>query len=163
MLQKIKVYLVKKNILKHPDTETKIKFLLDNVNLINLYSSTSSNTFANFLHANIVSYLDELSVILISSLDTKAISVKQITEHSYINTSFSFWYTYDKVILNDDIYLKEFLSKALAFVQWSNVAKVDYNSNTRLNNFRRLSPYYHNITEIIETLYNLTIYSTSKR
>lgn len=157
MLNKLKDYLLSKGIIKLDTTIKKIEYLLNNVDTINLYSIAFRNVTEDFLEKDIITYLDTLNFILRSSLETKVISIKMINENSYKRITYSFWYSNEHKILPDNSYLKEWLTLAMRFIKWSDYAKKDFKNSNNTVNCRKLSPYYLNITNIINTMTEIVI------
>ena len=157
MLNKLKDFLLAKGIIKLDTTIKKIEYLLENVDNINLYSISFRNVTEDFLEKDIITYIDTLNFILRSSLETRILSIKFINENSYKRTTYSFWYSNDHKILPDNSYLKEWLTLSLQFIKWSEFAKKDFSNSNNTVNCRKLSPYYLNITNIINTMSSIII------
>lgn len=149
----IKLMLYRKGYLQAKTTEEKLDRLLVYITKLDLYSRYFSNITQSFLEKDIVAYIEELERILIYTLDSKLISVRSITPESHKELPYSYWYTYNGIILNDKDMLKLWLEKARAFVVWCDTAKTDFNNTVRINNFRKLAPYYNNIINITDDLY----------
>lgn len=154
MFEKIKLILYQKGLFKLDTLEKKIEYLIKHFDKINLYSKDFRNVYEDFLEKDIVRYIETLRFILRSSLETKPISINPITDSSYYRITYSFWYSNQGEIINNNETLKEWLQQALQFIKWGDVAKKDYNKAYNSSNFRKLSPYYLNITNIIDTLIN---------
>lgn len=131
----------------------KLKFIRKHVEYINLYDRYYTTIEQDFLEKDVVKYIEELDKILISSLDSKIVQLRVISPASYVKLSYSYWYTFNGIILNDNKLFITWLDKAITFVDWCDVAKTDYSNNYRLNNFRKLSPYYNNILNITEDIF----------
>jgi hypothetical protein len=157
MLNKIKDFLLSKGIIKLDTTIKKIEYLLEHLDNINLYSISFRNITEDFLEKDIITYIDTLQFILRSSLETKIISIKYINENSYKRITYSFWYSDDLKILPDNEYLKEWLLLASQFIKWAEFAKKDFNNSNNTVNSRKLSPYYLNITNIVNTILDIAI------
>ena len=157
MLNKIKDFLLSKGIIKLDTPIKKIEYLLEHLDSINLYSISFRNITEDFLEKDIIAYIDTLQFILRNSLETKVISIKFINENSYKRITYSFWYSNDHRILPDNEYLKEWLTLSLQFIKWAEFAKKDFNNSNNTVNSRKLSPYYLNITNIINTITDTVI------
>lgn len=152
MFKKIKFLLFKKGYLKLDTIEKKIKFIITNIEKVNLYSSSYRNIYCDFLEKDILDYIEVLKIIVRSPLDTKIITVKSITESSYISTSFSYWYSNKGDMLDNKEYINTWLTLSLGFIEWCEEAKKNFNNTNSINNYRKLSPYYNNINNIIENM-----------
>lgn len=153
LIKNIRLFLYKRGYKKVTSTSDKIKRCLYYIDYINLYDRYYSNLDGTFVEKDIVHYAEELEKILVYPLDTKIVNIKVIIESSYSNKPYSQWYTYDGIILNDRKVLKFWLEKSLAFISWCDTAKKDFGNTYRLNNFRKLSPYYANIITIVDDIY----------
>lgn len=152
MLNILKKFLSFRKKNKLITTIDKLKYLIQEVDNINLYSSSFRNTNDDFLERDIISYIDQLQFILRNSLETKIISIKVINENNYTYTTYSFWYSNAGMILKDNTFLKEWLELSLRFMQWAEHAKKDFNNVNSTVNSRKLSPYYLNISNIVNSM-----------
>ena len=157
MLTNLKYYLYRKGWLKPKSTKDKIKLLLTFLDKIYLYDRRYADLEGKFVEKNIVEYIEELEKILIHPLCSKIVEIRTITDYSYTTVSYAYWYTYEGRIIDDNEVLKLWLTKSLSFLEWADEAKVDFNNTYKQNNFRRTAPYYHNITTIVNEIYNQSV------
>lgn len=153
VLQRLRLWMIRKGLIKHKSLQAKLTCLLELTD-INLYDTTFRNIQIDFLENNIVTYNNILEYLLLQGLETKFVSVRDITQNSYHYVSFSFWYSDEGEILGDSKELVRFLKNTKAFIVWYEKSAVIKNNTTLLNNVRRLKPYYHNIASVIENIYN---------
>lgn len=152
MVRKIKWYLYYKRILRLNKLEDKIKFLMTYQDKINFYSSNYRNSFINTIHRDIVNAIDELKAILKQPLETKFVAVRNITQDNLYYKSLSLWYSNDNFELPDNEIFIIWLEQILSFVNWYNIATQPNSNNAMMNNVRRLNPYYHDISTIVNTI-----------
>lgn len=152
MFKKIKYILYKKGYLKLDTLDKKIDFILMFINNINMYSIFYRNKHIDFLEKDILEYINKIKYLLMQGLETKILSINNITESSYINTSFSFWYSNNKSILDTNNELIEWLNLVKDFGNWCSSAKSNFNNTYVSVNYRKLSPYYLNITNIVDSI-----------
>lgn len=156
MFKIFKKFLFKEDI-KLDTINNKILYLIKHVDDIDMYSSEFRNVSEDFLEKDIIEYIKILNFILRSNLETKTISIKYINENSFTYTTFSFWYSNNNAILKDKSFLKEWLELSLRFTKWYEYAKKDFNNSSNTVNSRKLSPYYLNIINIVNSMINIII------
>lgn len=119
---------------------------------INFYTPDYRNTFLDFIESDIVKYDKILVDVLRQGLETKFVTIRDITQNSYQYKSFSFWYSNNDNVLETKAEYKKFLYTIFNFTKWYEEAKVQHDNTTLLNNVRRLTPYYYNIEQIVNTI-----------
>ena len=151
MLQRIKNYLYKRKITNSETLLDKIELLQKNPSIY-FYSSIYCNTFLNFIEKDIIDYNNVLENILRQGLETKYVSIKNISEQNYYYTSLSFWYSNKTAVLNTNDEFKRFLNNIHTYISWYEKNKTEVVNVNINNNIRRTKPYYYNIELIVNTI-----------
>lgn len=152
MFKGIKRYLYKKGYLRLDTLYKKILYLVKYKDNINFYSPNYRNSMLDFLEKDIVIYNRQLDNVIRQGLETRYVTVRDISQNSYTYTSFSFWYSDNGKIIENNQELDRFLHQITIFVKWYEDSIKDMTNTTLLNNTRRLKPYYTNIETIVNNI-----------
>lgn len=152
MLTKVKQYLYKKGILKHNTLLEKIKYLEPHKHNINFYGPNYRNNMLDFIEQDIVTFNRQLDYIIRQGLESRYVTVKDISQNSYIYTSYSFWYSDNNKVIENKNEIDRFFNLIFTFVNWYEESITNKTDATLLNNTRRLKPYYANIEAIVDDI-----------
>lgn len=152
MLKGIKKYLYKKGYLRLDTLYKKTMYLAEYKNNINFYSPSYRNSMLDFIEKDIVIYNRQLDNIIRQGLETRFVTVKDISQNSYTYTSFSFWYSDNGKVIENNKEIDRFIHQITVFVKWYEESIKNMTDATLLNNTRRLKPYYNNIETIVNSI-----------